>query len=513
MKRTLLTCFVLLVTATAAWAGEKAETAGYSLPKEWKKVKYARKECLPDVRISMGTATIRARVVGYKPDKPMSLAVYGFRPVNSSERFMERYPIDPDGTVTARIPLDMMRQVTVDIEQDDESYDSDGSERQTRVIIAPGQETEMLINLIAAGTPYQAFRGYMARTNRELTEHYFVKRANQKQDAQNLYGELCRLQTPEQRLLFFKDRLSNEKHRINRAPLTEASRSILRMEAEFDYMYWVKNFVQPYIELLDHAGVEPYPHHTVFKEKVVEYTRLMPLEMQDTVSIHPADYDVMTRRYAPISRAFWDFPAFDGRGSDPYLSELRYLDVVTNPLSYGHYDHFVEHITSEDCLAVLHDFQARQQQVRDELAHQSNVFLHDLDPIPADSILSALLSRYPGQPVLIDVWATWDDIFREAHQEMASLRPYLMEQGVAFVHVALPSTPLRDWQDMLQDIPGDHYRLSFEQHNALMEHFGGNLVPTYALFDDLHRMIAYYTGFPGTEAIRRTFAQVSKADE
>ena len=508
MKRTLLFSLFMLAATGLAWAGDGTMAAGYSLPKEWKKVKYPRHESLPDAVIQQGTATLRARVLGYRADAPMSLHVEGFMPIGSDRWFHEQYPIDPDGTVTARVPLDMTRQVKVAIVPDGEHADDDDLLYQNRIILAPGQETEVLINLVKAGSPFQAFRGYMGRTNRELAEHYFALTANRKQDAQRLCGEIAELQTPEQRLQFFRQRLLSEKRRIDKSRLTEASRAILRMEAEGDYVDWVTAFEQQYLWHLITAGLMKQPQPDEYRAVVDDLHCLLPQEVQDTVTLLPADFETLTRPYAPVSPVFWDFCLVGGEGTHPYTTDLLYTQTAVRSGWGPHYEHFANSVKSEDCRAILRDYAARRQQVGDELARRSNVFLHAIDSVSGDDVLPALLSRYPDRPVLMELWATWDGASHEAHRKMIPLCEYLMEQGVAVVSVVDDTSNLQDWNEMLRSTPGDHYRLTREQFRVLLRFAPEDGVPAYLLFGPDHSSAVFYVGFPGTETIRRQFANI-----
>ena len=344
----------------------KAKACKADVPKDWRKVRYAKDEMLPDALISKGTATIHARVMGYRPDVPMSLTISGFTPIDRNKRFWEKYPIAPDGTVTARIPLDMTRQVKLGLEPNGNAHSDGNFQFHTLVLIGPGQETEMLIDLRAEGNPYREFRGYLARTNKECTDYYYQLRRDQRTNALSFHARLSKCETPEQRLQLLADRLTEEKRSVNKSRHTSASRALHRMEAEYEYIDWVKMFEQKYIDLLNDAGLASYPSLDKYLTTAQEYSRLMPLEVKERIQFSSADYEATSQRYAPCSLCFWDFSIFGGEGSDPYTNDLRCTQLVVMDKAGANRDRFVQQIKSEDCLAILRDFEAKRQQHGEE---------------------------------------------------------------------------------------------------------------------------------------------------
>ena len=85
MKRILLTWAALLATVSM-WASDKGKT---TWPEEWRNVKYAKQEVLPDARISKGEAVVKVRLLNYNPSKKLELMV-GVQLLLRGERFHHR---------------------------------------------------------------------------------------------------------------------------------------------------------------------------------------------------------------------------------------------------------------------------------------------------------------------------------------------------------------------------------------------------------------------------------------
>ena len=154
-------------------------------PAEWKGVKYAQDEKLPEAKIGKGVARIKVKLLGYKPGMGMELRVGGFRPLGEKEYFDKSFPLADDGTATAEIPLRMTREVSVGV-----SGVAGGP-----LVIAPGQEIALLMNIGEGNNRPLAIKGFLAKTNMDLNEA-FVKLLPK--DAQVIrYEALSQCDTPE----------------------------------------------------------------------------------------------------------------------------------------------------------------------------------------------------------------------------------------------------------------------------------------------------------------------------
>ena len=131
-----------------------------------------------------------------------------------------------------------------------------------------------------------------------------------------------------------------------------------------------------------------------------------------------------------------------------------------------------------------------------------NVHYLDMTDVAPEDILPAILSKYKGKAVLIDVWATWCGPCRMGHKLMAPLKEELKGRDIEFVYITSPSSPYEDWKNMIGDIPGNHYYLTKEQYNHLLDLYHSNGIPTYAIYDANGKQTYTEIGFPGVETIK-----------
>ena len=159
MKEKIHILLAAVAVSMSLWASDKGKK---TWPEEWRNVKYAKQENLPDARINKGEATVKVRLLNYDPTRKLSLMVGGFQPLGQKETFRKTYPLADDGTATARVPLWLVRSAIVGIE--DVAF--------APVLLAPGETVEVLMDARGGDCCFLAFKGYMARTNMERAAEY-----------------------------------------------------------------------------------------------------------------------------------------------------------------------------------------------------------------------------------------------------------------------------------------------------------------------------------------------------
>jgi len=166
----------------------------------------------------------------------------------------------------------------------------------------------------------------------------------------------------------------------------------------------------------------------------------------------------------------------------------------------------------ENQLAEIHSYvyAKNEQQIAEELAGNESVFFKKYDDVAPEDILQTILNKYKGKAVLIDMWETWCGPCRAGHKTMAPMKEQMKGQNVQFIYIASPSSPPTTWQKMIKDIDGDHYYLTEEQKNYILNHFESIGIPTYAIYDTKGHQTYKSIGFPGNDVIRKELEAASK---
>ena len=166
----------------------------------------------------------------------------------------------------------------------------------------------------------------------------------------------------------------------------------------------------------------------------------------------------------------------------------------------------------EEKLAEIHSYvyAKNEQQIAEELSGNETVFFKKYDDVAPENILQTILDKYKGKAVLIDMWATWCGPCRAGHKAMASMKEQMKGQNIQFVYITSPSSPPTTWLGMIKDIYGDHYYLTEEQNNYILDHFESVGIPTYAIYDTQGHQTYKSIGFPGNDVIREELETASK---
>jgi thiol-disulfide isomerase/thioredoxin len=464
-------------------------------PAEWKGVKHAKDEKLPEAKIGKGAARIKVKLLGYKPGMGIELRVGGFRPLGEKEYFDKSFPLADDGTATAEIPLRMTREVSVGV-----SGVAGGP-----LVIAPGQEISLLMN-IGSNRPL-AIKGFLAKTNMDLNEE-FVKLLPK--DAQVIrYEALSQCDTPEKRLAWLKDEFDKKIAEVKASNYTTAAKDLLCMEAEGNFVEWSRFFGGNYTNLMMTTGNARIASQKDYSNLLRANDSLLVLSEAEKAY----SYQYLDKPTSPCSDRFWTLPLSqldkDFSTRAPWLNELQtvYFMFSTDEKEW---DGLMAQMKYEDCKGIVTDYQKEQERLAQELAQKESIFFKKFDDVKPENILQTILDRYKGKAVLIDMWATWCGPCRAGHKAMALMKEQMKGQNVQFVYITSPSSPMSTWQEMIKEIDGDHYYLTPEQYSYILAKYESGGIPTYAVYNTQGEQTYKVIGFPGNEEIRKRLEEAMK---
>ena len=466
-------------------------------PAEWKGVKYAKDEKLPEAKIGKGVARIKVKLLGYKPGMGMELRVGGFRQLGEKEYFDKSFPLADDGTATAEIPLRMTREVSVGV-----SGVAGGP-----LVIAPGQEIALLMNIGEGNNRPLAMKGFLAKTNMDLNEA-FVKLLPK--DAQVIrYEALSQCDTPEKRLAWLKNEFDKKIAEVKASDYTTAAKDLLCMEAEGNFVEWSRFFGGNYTNLMMTTGKARIASQKDYSNLLRANDSLLVLSEAEKAY----SYQYLDKPTSPCSDRFWTLPLSqldkDFSTRAPWLNELQtvYFMFSTDEKEW---DGLMAQMKYEDCKGIVTDYQKEQERLAQELAQKESIFFKKFDEVKPENILQTILDRYKGKAVLIDMWATWCGPCRAGHKAMAPMKEQMKGQNVQFVYITSPSSPMSTWQEMIKDIDGDHYYLTPEQYSYILAKYESSGIPTYAVYNTQGEQTYKVIGFPGNEEIRKRLEEAMK---
>jgi thiol-disulfide isomerase/thioredoxin len=215
---------------------------------------------------------------------------------------------------------------------------------------------------------------------------------------------------------------------------------------------------------------------------------------------------------SPCSSAFWstEIGMYDKNAHEKnlYNHELRCVQTLLKPENERLVSYMLDTMKCEDCKDVVREYQAEQQRIAQQLASTEHIFYQKFNEVAPENILQTILDRYKGKVVLIDIWATWCGPCKAGHRMMAPWKQELKGKNIQFVYITSPTSPLPTWQEMIKEIDGDHYYLTKEQYNYILQHYESEGIPTYAIYDTQGLLTFKNIGFPGVEKMK---AEIEKA--
>jgi hypothetical protein len=93
---------------------------------------------------------------------------------------------------------------------------------------------------------------------------------------------------------------------------------------------------------------------------------------------------------------------------------------------------------------------------------------------------------------------------------MAPWKKELKDKNIQFVYITSPTSPLGTWQEMIKDIDGDHYYLTKDQYNYLLDKYESEGIPTYAIYDTEGNQTFKTIGFSGLDIFKNAVNKILK---
>ena len=468
------------------------------LPADWQNVAYAKDETLPAAKIHKGVATIKVKMLGYKPAMKMSFYVGGFTPLGTAERVNKEVPFADDGTVEIKIPLWLTRQVNVGVE----------GLAYSELLIAPGQETNILMKVCSDNKPFVAFKGYMAKTNMDLINAYDEFRHFA--DDYDTYLKVKACNTKEERLQCLKNIFDQRVAAVKASKYTTATKDLLCMTAEENFVKWSRQFEFHFSQYgVDENGTVYRTQENIYEqnEKMQKNKDLLALTGEE----RNYEYKYLNEPASPCALAFWESGASydpDAREKNAYNADLRALAfVITEPRELL-IKSTLDGMENEDCKNVYYEYLAEQERIAQQLVGEKNVSIKELDDVAPENILQTILDRYKGKVVLIDIWATWCGPCKAGHAAMKPWKQELKGKNIQFVYITSSTSPLATWQEMIKDIDGDHYYLTREQYNYILDKYESESIPTYVIYDEQGNQTFKKIGFSGLDVFKNAVNKV-----
>lgn len=129
----------------------------------------------------------------------------------------------------------------------------------------------------------------------------------------------------------------------------------------------------------------------------------------------------------------------------------------------------------------------------------ANAFLFDLDDEELlDIAFDDILSKYKGNVIYLDFWASWCGPCKMEMPHSEALSQKLIDEDVTFLYVSI-DRDVKAWENMIKvmQLRGIHYRLGMNTINSVSEEYGVQSIPHYVLFDRKGNLVKNKMTRPG----------------
>ena len=448
------------------------------VPDEYK-ADYAEEDVLAEMKYSDEPATIHFKAMNYRKGMNTEVQVQYVDLKNPSKPLDVDVRLDDNGEATLRLPIYFPQIGWASI------FNVPWTS-QCALYLASGKEVTVLIDMLhddsGANSKFVGFKGYFAKFDREMYP-----------------------------LVVNYNKAFAETERTNWKDIHDVATLMNAVKKEKDDGVDILKGFSCSKTAMDYLMADEY--NPPYLDNVVADSLLNSKEFTDFVLRH-----YTKNLYSPTAVFGYPFvdaskyyvKATDARGINADLARYcYYLPLVLNGKDVP------KPLIEDKNLSDLYDkyVEEYKQSVasnKEKITGNDHIHYLDMTDVSPDSILSTILNRYKGKTVLIDIWATWCGPCRVAIDQMKPMKQELDGKDIVYIYMTSSTSPFDRWKELIPDIHGEHYYLTEEQLNHILQQYGEQAYPTYAVYNSKGERTYLMTGFPGVEVMKEELENAMK---
>lgn len=464
-----------------------------------------KKSPLPVPAFRYGTAVLKGRILNYRKEFMSSFRLHVggfFLKENPSDG--ERININPDGTFRTELKVASVTNV----------YIYHPTAGNLHCFIAPGEETELIINiqelcrrqsrLHQSARPYGEpvyFRGFLAGLQQEWLSDTITLFPFH--SIQELKGK-----TPEEYKKMLFTNLAGKRKEIEKKKCSQALKELFAINLEINTAGNLLNMESN----LKIANQQDSTLHIPegYYDSLQEFTLLYTPK-----AIYGDNYHQLLSAINHFSdrqsNLLPDSVTAGGILSEQLTVERMFRSISHfTPLGEKERNKLRSFSSGEAYEELLGAANARLLHTIELHKKKSGFTINETGDVVNEQLFASILSKFRGQVLLVDFWATWCNPCRMANKAILPMKEELKDKDITYLYITGETSPNEVWKKMIGDIHGEHFRLKDSQWEYLIEDLGIEGVPTYFIVDREGNITYKQTGFPGVTIMKKQLIKALK---
>ena len=485
----------------------------------------AQNDRLPDPKIQAGIAKVTGKVINFKPktgEAFPTLILYVSNPV-TAEMSQFKMKLSEDGSFHFEVPVECT--TTIGIIGSD-IFNSNGF----CVGLIPGEVTKLEIFFNDTGKINANMVSSLELTSSDLPSYYkmFIN------FIEDRVMEKSYTMTPEDFSHYAIEKLMVQrlKRSINDSIVSEKAKNYITKECKLTYLKGCLLTYRDYISL-NYRNFKPKEAPDNFTPQEPNrsyYAFLKDFKLSDPQNLYNYSYFEVLQTL--LSNKTLNIPAIKDMPVNEWLKEVKitmadligpdtglFYDMLTanayarqfndelKPLSDKQQENIRSYFKNEEFTKIL----LKKNEAVIKLEKEKNYFktvVNKTPSVPKEEVMNAIIAKYKGKAVLVDFWATWCGPCMSAMKETREVKNEMHSKDIAFVYITNGSSPQKLWEENIKIIGGEHYYLSKDEWEYVMNNFGFKGIPSYLFYDTKGVLKDKVTAYPGSEKMLKMIKEL-----